>query len=261
MLDTGLSGKIALITGANSGIGAAIAKALATQGAIVAVHYLDVDKDVGYEHTTLGRVAAQRVARDIESKGGEAHIFSGDLAAHETPRQLFDGIEASAGQVDILVNNAAHCELPDNTLALKASSIDRHFAVNTRAAVLLTAELAERASQRSSKLGRVINISTDAAQTFPGQIAYGASKAALEAFTRSTAIELGPLGITVNAIAPGPIQTGWMDDPLVEQVTQQIPLRRVGTPTDISNAVVFLASQQAEWITGQVIKVSGGHSL
>ncbi|MGI6638823.1 MAG: SDR family NAD(P)-dependent oxidoreductase [Desulfobulbus sp.] len=261
MLDTGLSGKIALVTGANSGIGAAIAKAFATQGAIVAVHYLDVDKDTGYEHTILGRAAAQRVARDIESIGGEAYIFPGDLAAHETPRQLFDNIEASAGQVDILVNNAAHCELPDNTLALTASSIDRHFAVNTRAAVLLTAELAERASRRGSKFGRVVNISTDAAQTFPGQIAYGASKAALEAFTRSTAIELGPLGITVNAIAPGPIQTGWMDDPLVEQVTQQIPLRRVGTPTDISNAVIFLASQQAEWITGQVIKVSGGHAL
>ena len=261
MLDTGLSGKIALITGANSGIGAAIARALAAQGVIVAVHYLDADKDTGYEHTTLGGVAAHRVARDIESEGGEAHIFSGDLAVHETPRRLFDAIEASLGQVDILVNNAAHCELPDSTLALKAISIDRHFAVNTRAAVLLTAELADRASRRSSKFGRVVNISTDAAQTFPGQVAYGASKAALEAFTRSTAIELGPLGITVNAIAPGPIQTGWMDDPLVEQVTQQIPLRRVGTPTDISNAVVFLASRQAEWITGQVIKVSGGHAL
>jgi 3-oxoacyl-[acyl-carrier protein] reductase len=261
MLDTGLSGKIALITGANSGIGAAIAKALAAQGAIVAVHYLDTDKSSDYEHTISGRAAAQQVVRDIESNGGMAYVFPGDLAVHETPRQLFDDIEASVGQVDILINNAAHCELPDTTLALKASSIDRHFAVNTRAAVLLTARLAECARQRSSNFGRVINISTDSAQTFPGQIAYGASKAALEAFTRSTAIELGPLGITVNAIAPGPIQTGWMDDRLVEQVTQQIPLRRVGTPSDISNAVIFLASRQAEWITGQVIKVSGGHAL
>lgn len=263
MLDTGLSGKIALITGANSGIGAAIAKALAAQGAIVAVHYLDAGKgsDYPYEHTILGRAAALQVVRDIESNGGEAHLFPGDLAVHETPRELFDDVEAAVGQVDILVNNAAHCELPDTTFALTASSIDRHFAVNTRAAVLLTAEFAERARQRSFKFGRVINISTDAAQTFPGQVVYGASKAALEAFTRSTAIELGPLGITVNAVAPGPIQTGWMDDQLVEQVTDQIPLRRVGVPSDISNAVVFFASQQAEWITGQVMKVSGGHAL
>lgn len=261
MLDTGHCGKVALVTGANGGIGAAIAKALAAQGAIVAVHYLDTDRNLGYEHTALGKVAAQRVAREIESDGGKAYIFPGDLALHEAPRQLFDDTEASVGEVDILVNNAAHCELPDNVLALQASSVDRHFAVNARAAVLLAAELAKRVSLRGSKFGRVINISTDAAQAFPGQIAYGAIKAALEAFTRSTAVELGPLGITVNAVAPGPIQTGWMDDPLVEQVTRQIPLRRVGTPTDISNAVVFLASNQAEWITGQVIKVSGGHAL
>lgn len=263
MLDTGLKGKIALITGANSGIGAAIAKALAEQGAITAIHYLDADKggNCPYEHTVFGKAIAEEVVRAIAGNGGRALAFPGDLALHETPRQLFDDIEAALGPVDILVNNAAHCELPDTTLALTAGSMDRHFMINTRAAVLLAAELAGRIRQRKSGFGRIINISTDAAQVFPGQIAYGASKAALEAFTRSMAIELGPLGINVNAIAPGPVQTGWMDEQLVEQVTKQIPLGRVGTPSDIANATVFLASQQANWLTGQVIKVSGGHAL
>lgn len=261
MIDTGLSGKVALVTGANSGIGSAIAKALATQGAIVAIHYLDADRNAGYEHATLGVAAAQEVVRDIASTGGRAYAFPGDLAEHETPRRLFDDVETSVGPVEILINNAAHCELPDTTLALTGDSIDRHFSVNARAAVLLTAELARRVKRRGSDFGRVISISTDAAQTFPGQVAYGASKAALEAFTRSMAIELGPLGITVNAIAPGPIQTGWMDDHLVEQMTRKIPLQRVGMPSDISNTAIFLASKQAAWITGQVIKVSGGHAL
>lgn len=263
MLDTDLKGKIALVTGANGGIGAAIAHALAAQGAAVAVHYLDVESSQGsaFEHSVPGQAGAREVVRAIEGLGGEARHFPGDLVLYETPRKLFDEIEATLGPIDILVNNAAHCEIPDSTFELDASSIDRHFSVNTRAAASLAAELAKRIKQRGSKFGRVINISTDSAQVFPGQIAYGASKAALEAFTRSMAIEVGALGITVNAIAPGPVQTGWMDEQLVEQVTRQIPLGRVGTPADIANAVVLLAAQQAGWLTGQVIKVSGGHAL
>ncbi|HLU96992.1 MAG TPA: SDR family oxidoreductase, partial [Thermobifida alba] len=96
---------------------------------------------------------------------------------------------------------------------------------------------------------------------FPGQIGYGTSKAALEAFTRAAALDLAPRGIRVNAVAPGPVQTGWMDADLVEQVRPLIPLRRVGEPADIADAVVFLASRQARWITGQVLQVAGGHAL
>lgn len=125
----------------------------------------------------------------------------------------------------------------------------------------MMAEFVRRCQDRNATDGSIINLSTDAAQTFAGQINYGASKAAIEAMTRSTAIELGPLGIRVNAIAPGPTQTGYIPSEVESSLAGDIPLRRVGAPRDIADVAVFLASEQARWLTGQVVKVSGGHSL
>jgi 3-oxoacyl-[acyl-carrier protein] reductase len=109
--------------------------------------------------------------------------------------------------------------------------------------------------------GRIINLSTDAAQVFPGQIIYGASKAAIEALTRSIAIEVGKYNITVNCVAPGPTQTGWIDEELAAAVLPQMPLGSLIEPNDIADTILFLASRRAAQITGQIIKVSGGHAL
>ena len=109
--------------------------------------------------------------------------------------------------------------------------------------------------------GRVINLSTDAAQVFPGQITYGASKATLEALTRSVALEVAKYGMTVNSVAPGPTQTGWIDKELEDAVVPLIPMQELIQPDDIAETILFLASKQARMITGQVIKVSGGHAI
>lgn len=265
MIDPGLDGRVVLITGGNSGIGSEVVREFASQGALVAIHYLEsalpvADPDISVEHEVPGREAAEEVLVAVQAMGGAASLVAADLSIPDEIPRLFDAAE-KLGPVSVLVNNAAHCEGPDDVLNATAQGIDRHFAVNARAPVLLTREFARRYQQRGDSWGSIINISTDAARAFATQIGYGASKAALEAFTRSTAIELGPLGITVNAVAPGPVQTGWITEALEERVLPSIPLRRVGAPADIAHAVVFFASRQAQWITGQVLQVAGGHAL
>jgi 3-oxoacyl-[acyl-carrier protein] reductase len=266
VIDPGLSDRVVLVTGANSGIGTAIARAFAAQGSVLVLHYLESragtsDPPVPLQHAVPGRAAVETLAAELGGRGARAVLVSGDLADIGVIEHLFDRAEVGAGPVDMLVNNAAHCEGADTIRQITAGGIDRHFWVNTRAPVLLMKEFVRRYRERRASFGRIVNISTDAARAFATQIAYGASKAALEAFTRSIAVEVGPLGITVNAIAPGPVQTGWITAELEDQVVRSIPLRRVGTPEEIADAVVFLASEQARWITGQVLQVAGGHAL
>jgi 3-oxoacyl-[acyl-carrier protein] reductase len=267
MLNTHLTDKVVLITGANHGIGAATARAFAAEGACVALHYLDAPPPGKWDdtytalHVVQGRSAAEELVQQIRSQGGRAIAIPGDLSVPATIPVLFDQAEAAFGPVEVLVNNAVHCEDPDTIYTTSAGSLDRYFAVNIRGTVLLIQEFVHRYRQRGGSWGRIINLSTDAAQRFAGQIVYGATKATIEAFTRSIAIETGPIGITVNTVAPGPVQTGWMTEEMVNRIKPDIPLRRVGCPEDIADAIVFLASDQARWLTGQVIKVSGGHEL
>jgi 3-oxoacyl-[acyl-carrier protein] reductase len=278
MINTGLKDKVVLITGANNplGIGAATAHAFAREGALVFITYLRLAPEVFGISTATAEQAiepglpfyhalrtktAQEVVQSICSAGGRAESREADLTGPGIVPQLFNWVEDSLGPVDILVNNAAHYEDPDTIFTVSARSLDRAFAINTSASVLLIAEFVRRQQLRDCRWGRIINLSTDAAQTFAGQITYGASKAAMEAFTRSIAIEVGHLGITVNSVAPGPVQTGYISKEFEENELPAIPLQRIGQPEDIANTIVFLASEQAGWLTGQVIKVSGGHAL
>jgi len=259
MIDPKLGSKVVLITGGNSGIGAATVRAFARAGAAIVLHFLDSDDVVppNMGHSVPGRAVAEAIASEVLAAGGRIRLVAGDLMDGATALKLFD----EAGPVDILVNNAAHCEIPDTIATVSADSLDRHFTVNAQAAVLLIAEFVKRHQQRGASSGRIINVSTDAARSFATQIGYGASKAALEAFTRSIAIEVGPLGITVNAIAPGPVQTGYITPELEREIMPWIPMRRLGRPEDIADVIVFIASEQARWMTGQVIQVAGGHAL
>ena len=189
-----------------------------------------------------------------------------------------DEAEAAFGRIDVLVNNAAH-DRPDTFLppselsasglfggdyslrTFSAGSHDEHFAVNSRAAALLMAEFVRRHIARKENWGRIINISTDGAPGHGWSVSYGASKYAAESYARAAAAELGPYGITVNVVSPGAVQTGWLTKDAAEALAKTYPLRRIGIPEDIASAVVFFASNQADWITGQVLYVGGGHRM
>lgn len=284
MIDTELTGKAAIVTGANHGIGAATARALAAQGASVFIHYLRIPaepSDDDPEAPGLARYRAQRdrsadeVVRSIRAAGGRAQAWEADLSDPATPAGLFDRAEAAFGPVELLVNNAAVCE-PESLLprsvttfdpfdrplpTITAESHDRHFAINSRAVALLTAEFARRHVERNASWGRIISVSTDGASGFAGQISYGSSKFALESYSRAAAKELGRFGITVNVVSPGPIQTGYISPELEGRLLPSIPLGRLGQPEDVADVVVLLASEQARWLTGQLLYVGGGHRM
>ena len=284
MVDTGLRDRVVLVTGANHGIGAATAQAFAAEGASVFIHYLSLPAEASDANVREGgeaRYRAQRalsadaVVQAIRDAGGRAEAWEADLVDPATVPQLFDRAEAALGPVDVLVNNAAYWE-PDSFLppqvgtfdpfdrplpTITSENHDRHFAVNSRAVALMISEYARRLIERGSGWGRVINVSTDGAPGFRGQVSYGASKYALESYSRAAAGELGPDGITVNIVSPGPIQTGYISADLEQRLLDEIPLGRLGQPEDVADVVVFLASEQARWITGAVLYVGGGHRM
>ena len=270
MVDCGLKDRVALVTGANNpqGIGAATALAFAREGAKVVLVYKRLPRPFDAAKTDRNGVDryfaanagnADAVVRKLEEINAEHLVIESDISDEDAVRDIYVQALARFGKVDILVNNAADGDMDgvDTIEKIPQAVIDDTFAVNVRGSLLMTREFI----RHRGDYGRIIFLSTDAAQVFAGQITYGASKATLEALTRSIALEVAPYGITVNCVAPGPTQTGWIDTDLEQAVLPLIPMGSLIQPDDIAETILFLSSARARFLTGQVVKVSGGHAL
>ncbi|QMS86236.1 glucose 1-dehydrogenase (plasmid) [Nostoc edaphicum CCNP1411] len=242
-----LTGKVAIVTGASQGIGAAIARQLATDGAKVVVNY------------NRSQSAAEEVVSQIQNAGGEAIAVHSDVSEPFQIPPLFTKVIQKYGQLDILINNAG---VIDNRPVeeINAEMIDRLFAINVRGMLLCSHEAVKYFGERG---GKIINISSNVTKfSVPTTSVYSATKGAVNALTKVLAAELGPRGITVNAVAPGSTDTELLKVGVSEEVRQQLPqntpLRRLGTPEDIAQVVAFFVSDNAHWVTGEVLYASGG---
>ena len=243
-----LSGKVALVTGASLGIGAAIARRLAAQGAAVVVNY------------ARSQAPAEALVNEIEAAGGRAVAVKADLRDAADLARLFQTAVDVFGRLDVLVNNAGVYEFSPIE-SVTEEHIDQQFSLNVKSLVLATREAVKRFGDNG---GSVINISSVVATgAIPNGSVYSATKAAVDAITRTLAAELGPRRILVNSVSPGPALTEGSETmdatgDIAKTFAVQILLRRLGTPDDIANVVAFLASPDAGWITGQILTASGG---
>jgi len=244
-----LAGKVAIVTGASKGIGAAIARRLAEAGASVVVNYAS------------SKEAAERVVSDIASGGGRAAAVRANVAREADVIRLFDEAKKAFGKLDILVNNAgiySFAPLEEFT----EERFRAHFDLNVLGLILASREAARRFGPEG---GSIINIgSTITSITPPNSVIYTATKAAVDAITRTLAKELGPRRIRVNSINPGMVETegvrdsGLMAGDMRHAIEGQTPLGRIGQPDDIAPVAVFLASPESGWITGEIVRVAGG---
>jgi len=243
-----LSGKVAVVTGASKGIGAAIAKALAAQGASVVVNYAS------------SRAGAEAVVADIAKAGGRAVAVGGDVSTAAGAKGVIDAAVERFGRLDILVNNSGVYEFAPIEEVSEAH-FHRHFNVNVLG-VLLTTQAAAKHLQEG---GSIINVSSAVTSvTPPNSAVYTGTKGAVDAITRVLAKELGPRKIRVNSINPGMVETegtvsaGFIGSEFEKAMIAQAPLGRTGQPGDIADVAVFLASNDSRWLTGEKLVASGG---
>jgi 3-oxoacyl-[acyl-carrier protein] reductase len=260
--------RVALVTGGNHGIGAATARALAARGARVLITYLrltdPVDPAIPETYRRNRAHDAEQVLAEIREHGGHAVAVEADLADPETPTRLFDVAEVELGPVDILINNASSWiadtfvpSTPDrlgrHLTRVTAATFDRQFAVDARASAALIAEFARRHADRQATWGRIVGLTSGGPRGFPGEVSYGAAKAALENYTMSAASELANLGITANIVHPPVTDTGWVTADVRRHVAEHPDLVHIAAPGEVADIIAFLASDEARLITGNVI--------
>jgi 3-oxoacyl-[acyl-carrier protein] reductase len=239
---TSLNGKVAIVTGASSGIGQAIAERLATDGAMVVVNYLRSE----------GK--ARAVVAGIQGKGGKAVAVQADMSVVADARRLIVDTVAQFSRVDILINNAGKF-VPKSFLDTTEADVDAQMALHAKGPYFAMQEAAKVMRDQ----GRIVNISSAGTKLhYYGATAYLGSRGALEQFTQGIAQELAPRAITVNTVAPGFTDTGILTEPYRQMGIQLSPFKRLGRPEDIAEVVAFLVSEQAGWVTGQTIQAGGG---
>ncbi|GLC89043.1 SDR family oxidoreductase [Lysinibacillus piscis] len=253
-----LTNKIAIVTGASrvNGIGTAICRALASEGAdIFFTHWSSYDAQMPYVVEKDANWSLQ-LMEEIRHLGVRCESMAVDLSQLDAPKQLLAEVHEKLGSPSILVNNATH-SVDVDFRTINAEILDAHYYVNVRGTCLLTVEFARQIEGRHG--GRVIHmVSGQDKSPEPGNLAYVATKGAVSTFTKSVALELAPLQITVNAVDPGPTDSGWMGHDLKANLLPKFPMGRIGEPRDAAKLVVFLASDEAAWITGQIIHSDGG---
>ena len=258
-----LSGRVALVSGANHGIGASTAAELARLGADVAVTYLaytpdDHDPNRPDAYRTFREQGPEHTVGAVEAHGCRSVAIEADLRDPDAPRRVFDAAEAALGPVAILVNNAsgwrkdsfARGELP-----VTADSIDSQLLVDARAGALMIAQLAERHRAAAGGWGRIVGLTSGGAGGFPGQVSYGAAKAALENYTMAASIELAELGITANIVHPPVTDTGWVTDDVRELVRTSHDHVHVSTPDEVAEVIGWLCTDAARLVTGNVLRL------
>jgi 3-oxoacyl-[acyl-carrier protein] reductase len=245
-----LAGKVAVVTGASKGIGAEIARQLAVAGAAVVVNYAS------------SKLGADRVVQEITRAGGKAVAVQADLAKETDVARLFAESKRAFGRLDILVNNAGIYEFAPIE-SVTAEHFQKQFNLNVLGLILATQEAIKQFGPAG---GSIINVSSVVSTArIPNASVYSATKGAVDAATRSLAAELGPRRIRVNTINPGMVETegmhanGFAESDFRKQVESRTPLGRIGQPRDIAPAVVYLASEDSAWITGESFNISGGN--